>query len=38
MLHNSDYQLLYGSVQPLGTSAISFAVTHSGITYQPGST
>jgi hypothetical protein len=31
---NSNYQLLFGSVQPSGTSAISFAVTDGGSTYQ----
>jgi hypothetical protein len=31
---NSNYQLVFGSVQPSGTSAISFAVTDSGDTYQ----
>jgi hypothetical protein len=31
---NSNYQLVFGSVQPSGTSAISFAVTDSGSTYE----
>jgi hypothetical protein len=31
---NSNYQLVFGSVQPSGTSAISFVVTDSGSTYQ----
>ena len=31
---NSNYQLLFGSVQPSGTSTISFAVTDSGSTYE----
>jgi hypothetical protein len=31
---NSNYQLLFGSVQPSGTSAITFAVTDSGSTYE----
>ena len=34
MVHNSRYHLLYGSVQPFEISAISFADTHSAITYQ----
>ncbi|APD47259.1 hypothetical protein KQ302_11545 [Synechococcus sp. CS-602] len=31
---NSDYQLLYGSVQPSGTDVVSFAVNENGETYQ----
>jgi hypothetical protein len=31
---NTDYQLLFGSVQPSGTSAVSFAVSADGSTYQ----
>ncbi|MGB7566070.1 MAG: hypothetical protein WBM08_15130, partial [Prochlorococcaceae cyanobacterium] len=31
---NSNYQLVFGSVQPSGTSTISFAVTDSGSTYE----
>jgi hypothetical protein len=31
---NTDYQLLFGSVQPSGTSAVSFAVSADGITYE----
>ena len=30
----SDYQLLYGSVQPSGSSTINFAVSANGSTYQ----
>ena len=29
-----DYQLLYGSVQPSGSSTIGFAVSANGLTYQ----
>ncbi len=31
---STDYQLLYGSVQPTGSAAVSFAVTVGGGTYQ----
>jgi len=31
---NSNYQLLFGSVQPSGTSTISFAVTYNDSTYE----
>lgn len=31
---NTSYQLLYGSVAPSGSSAVSFAVTADGSTYQ----
>ncbi|MCP9840402.1 hypothetical protein KBY93_07095 [Synechococcus sp. J7-Johnson] len=31
---NTDYQLLYGSVQPSGSQGVSFAVTADGSTYQ----
>ncbi|WP_259722642.1 hypothetical protein [Synechococcus sp. CS-1328] len=31
---NTDYQLLYGSVQPSGSSAVTFAVTADDETYQ----
>lgn len=31
---NSSYQLLYGTVAPVGSSAVSFAVTADGSTYQ----
>jgi hypothetical protein len=31
---STNYQLLYGSVQPAGGSAVTFAVTADGSTYQ----
>ena len=31
---NSDYQLLYGTVTPVGSSSVSFDVTANGSTYQ----
>lgn len=31
---NTDYQLLFGSVQPSGSQGVSFAVTADGATYQ----
>ena len=31
---NSDYRLLYGSVQPVGDSSATFAVTAADTTYQ----
>jgi hypothetical protein len=31
---NSDYQLLYGTVAPVGGSSVSFDVTANGSTYQ----
>ena len=34
MVPGSDYQLLYGSVQPSGNSTIDFAVSANGSTYQ----
>lgn len=34
LVPNTSYQLLFGSVQPSGTSAVSFAVTADGSTYQ----
>jgi hypothetical protein len=31
---NTNYELLYGSVQPSGSSAVTFAVTADGATYE----